>query len=232
MQLSRLFAFIVAVLCGLPPVAGAQRLMPVSDVNAPRLRQGLNEIDFGGRVTALEGNGARFQRLRDLRDGPKLNRLRFARRADAWNVRVAVDRAGYRDQRYAASLTRYGSLKVDFTWDQVPLFYASAALTPYRSVSPGELRLDPSLRALVQGRTSTTQVFGGALESFDLRSRRDVASLRLLYSATRQLDLTVSFTSTNRTGTQPYGASFGFNNAVEVAALVASRANDLNAAAE
>ena len=190
------------------------------------------EAEFGGRVTGLSGDPARFQRFRDLRDGPTLDRVRYERNKESWEFKAALDHVGYRDQRYTAGFNQYGKVKASFQWDQVPFFYSTDTRTPYTSPSPGVFRLNDSFQAAIQGAAATTSVFAADLRRFDLRSQRSTADARLDYRATRALDLRASFTSTNRTGAQPWGASFGQSNAVELAVPLDRRTNDMNATAE
>jgi MtrB/PioB family decaheme-associated outer membrane protein len=193
---------------------------------------GSGAIDFGARISGFSGDGARAQRLRDLRSGPTLDRLRYVRDGRDWLFEADVDQAGYRDQRYAARFRRFGSLAVAFEWNQMPLFYNDAARSPYLVESPGVFRLDDTLQAAVQNRTATIAAFDSRIGIFDTRARRDVAAVRVAYDLTRELDLRVAFTSTRRAGEQPWNASFGFSNAIELAAPLDQRTNDLNTALE
>lgn len=189
-------------------------------------------IDFGIRFTEITGDRARFQRFRDLGDGAFLDRLRFDREGDGWFFSVGADHAGRRDQRYFAEYRGQGKLKVRFTWDQVPLFISQDTRTLYRTEAPGTLRIDPAIRQAIEaGRLRLADVAPQA-SPFDIRSRRDVAKLDLVYSATRQLDLTFNLQQTHREGTMPWGASFGFNNAVEVPAPIDWRTTDVKAGIE
>ena len=219
-----LVGFACALVLVLPSLGSAQT-SSLDTVSA-------GEIDFGGRVSSVSGDAARFQRLRDQRDGVTLNRFRYNRETEAWNLRFEMDHVGYRDQRYEASFTQYGKVQASFAWDQVPLFYSAETLTPYRAGPSGTFLLSDSLRTAVQSGSATTAVFASELRRFDLRSRRDVAQARLVYSVNPDLDLRFSLTSTARTGEQPWGAAFGFNNAIELAAPIDDRTNDVNATAE
>lgn len=192
----------------------------------------IGHVEFGARLTGISGDPARFQRLRDLRSGPTLERLRYNRDTDAWVAQAAVDHAGYRDQRYFVGFQRYGRLKTTFEWNQVPLFSSTDTRTPYRRELEGVLRLDDVLQAAVQNRTATKDVFLGEMQPFDLRSRRDVADARVGYEVSRNLDLRVSMTSTARTGEQAFGGGFAQGHSVELPAPLHHRTNDLNATAE
>jgi len=189
-------------------------------------------IDFGVRLASGLDDVGRYQRFNDPRSGATLNRLRYNRDRDTWHFDAAVDHVGYRDQRYAVSYERYGRIKTSFVWDQIPLWFGGQTASPYREVSPGVFRLDDAAQAAVQNRTATIQVFAPFIESFDTRARRDIASGRITYSATRNLDLSAAFTSTARNGTMPWNASFGFSDAVELAATLDNRTNDISTSAE
>ena len=186
-------------------------------------------IEFGARGTGFDDGSdrARFQRYRDLRKGGTLDRVRFSRETAAWTVDLQADHVGYRDQRYAASLNRYGKIKASFAWDQVPLFYSEDTRTLYASSAPGQLRIDDGIQNGIQNRTLTLASVIGLASPFDLRSRRDIADFSLTYTAAPALDLNVSLKNTLRDGQQQWAGTFGFGNAVELAAPIDQRTTDL-----
>jgi hypothetical protein len=59
-----------------------------------------------------------------------------------------------------------------------------------------------------------------------------VANGGFTYATTENLGLNLSFTSTKKGGSQPYGASFAFNNANELPIPLDNRTNDVSAALE
>jgi MtrB/PioB family decaheme-associated outer membrane protein len=196
------------------------------------LQPTVGEIDFGVQLAAGLDEVGRYQRFIDPRSSATVNRLRFSRDRETWRFDAALDRVGYRDQRYAAAYERYGKVKASFEWNQIPLWFGGQTASPYREVSPGVFRLDDAAQLAVQNRTATIAAFAPFVESFDTRARRDIAAGRVVYSATRNLDLIASFTSTARTGTMPWNASFGFSDAVELAASLDNRTNDISTVAE
>ena len=196
------------------------------------LSQPSGEVEFGGRASRISGDAARFQKYRDLRNGPTIDRARYEKTKERWEFKAALDHAGYRDQRYTAGFNQYGKLKASFQWDQIPFFYSMDTRTPFTSPSIGVFRLNDAFQTAVQSASATNVIYASDMRRFDLRSQRNTAEARLDYRATPRLDLRVSFASTARTGAQPWGASFGQSNAVELAAPVDRRNNDVNAAAE
>jgi MtrB/PioB family decaheme-associated outer membrane protein len=222
---------LVAALSGTARPALAQQ--PPAGTPAPAAPIATSaEIELGARLSGFSGDSARAQRLRDLRSGPTIDRLRYVRDGGTWLFDAEVDHAGYRDQRYAARIQRFGRVTAAFEWNQVPLFYNDASHSPFRVENAGVLRLDDTIQAAVQNRTATIAAYDSRISIFDTRTRRDVAAVRVDYDLTRALDLRVAFTTTRRSGEQPWNASFGFSNAIELAAPIDQRTNDLTTAVE
>ena len=190
-----------------------------------------DEVVFGARLNSTPPMG-RFMRYEDLRSGPLLERLHVSRNRETSTFEAEASNVGYRDQRYRAAFDRYGKLKASFDYSQVPLWFGDVEGTPYREETPGVFRLNDTIQSAVQNGTATLAAYGSELQGLDLRSRRDTAVGRFLFPATRHLDLSVTVSSTKRTGAQPWGASFGFSDATVVPVPLDRRTNDVTAAAE
>ena len=190
------------------------------------------EFQFGARLTSLTGDDGRAQRLRDLRSGPTLDRLRYSHDRQTWLFQAQADHAGYRDQHYLARYERFGRMAAELEWDQTPLFYSTTTVSPFTEQGSAVFRLGDQTQSAVQNRTRTIDAYAADLGRLDTRARRDVARLRLDYDLTRNLDVRLGLTSTRRDGAQPWGASFGFSNAIELPLTLNHRTNDLAAAAE
>ena len=176
----------------------------------------LNQIDFGFRGTAFgaDSDRARFERYRDLRDGGVLDRLRVYKDTDGYRYSLQADNVGYRDQRFSASYMNYGKVKASFEWNQIPLFYSDSTRTLYDQSTPGLLTLNDAIQTGIQNNTlSLSDALTGA-SAFQLRTRRDVATFALTYSATPNLDVNVNVRNTQKTGAQPWGGSFGISGAI------------------
>jgi MtrB/PioB family decaheme-associated outer membrane protein len=193
-----------------------------------------NFFDFGYRGT-FYGSGsdeARYQRYRDLRNGPTLDAFRFANQNDTRWFTAQADHVGYRDQRYSASYDRFGKVKLSFEWNQIPLFYSKDTATLYTTESPGVLRLDDGVQSGLQNKTLTLDNAVRQAQPFELRQKRDVLDFKLTYSATRSLDLNLSVRNTTKTGNQPWAGTFGFSDAVELAVPLDTRTTDLGSGLE
>lgn len=200
-------------------------------------------VDVGARGTSSSGDEARYERYRDLRTGV-FSHLVFGSADESRIWSAGADNVGYRNQEYAF---RYvgGPVTVKGSFDSTPLNYSYLTATPWQTVSPGVFSLDAAARGQVQSRVpgvvgvpstvaqlGTPSIFRGLANPFDLQSRRDTASASVAVDATKALGWSLAFMSTGKTGSQPYGASFAFNNANELPLPIDHRTNDVSAGLE
>ncbi len=186
-------------------------------------------LGIGGSLFSSGSDEARFQRYRDLRSPSALDSLQLSHDDEARRFKIEAQHAGYRDQRYTASLNQYGRLKVSFEWNQIPLFFNEDTKTLFTTTSAGVLRLDDNVQTALQNRTQTLADVVGQARPFDLRLKRDVANLKLTYSAAKSVDVGVSVRNTSKNGNQPWAGTFGFGDAVELAVPVDTRTTEFGA---
>jgi MtrB/PioB family decaheme-associated outer membrane protein len=223
-----------------PPKAPPQTPAPAAPAEAaaevtrslfePTWRQ----VEFGGRVSSVDGDPARFQRYEDVRDGVLFNDARYANEdpGGSWVYHVGADRVGWRDQRFFGDYEQVGKFVISGLWDEIPQFYSVDTKTPY-SGSGGTLVLDDATQRSIQNMSSPSlNPWVPVATQFDLRERRDIGDVRFKATPTPQLDVTASFTTQRHVGELPWGASFGFSNDVEVALPYNSRANDFTIGTE
>ena len=229
--------FVGALIVTLPTVTFAQSTLPrpsePRDVAAAAFSGRLfGNIDFGGRFSDINGDPARYQRYRDLRDGPFAENMSFNRRTTDWTFLAQADNIGYRDQRYFAEYRQVGKLQLSFLYDQIPLFISRDTRTLYSMTQPGVFRLEDSMQASNQAGTTTIRTFADQAAQFEARTRRDSSVLDLVFNATRNMDVIANITSAAREGEIPYGAPFGFNNLVEVAVPIDQRTTNAKTSLE
>ena len=188
-------------------------------------------VDFGLRLTDVSGDEARYQRLRDMSDGAYPDRLRFQKAGKEWAFDLRADHVAREDQRFYGSYRRK-NLKLVFEWDQIPLFISRDTQTLFQADSPGVLGINDGIQQAIQSGQFTLANVADQAAFFDTRSRRDTARLELSYRPARNLDVTLKLKTVKRDGTLPWGASFGFNNDVEVAAPQDTRTTDVAAGIE
>jgi MtrB/PioB family decaheme-associated outer membrane protein len=224
-----------------PSAAGAQpepaqAAEPAAEEALPSLfAQTWRQFEFGGRLSSVSGDPARWQRYQDLRDGVLFTNARFEREdpSGAWLFNVGADNVGWRDQRFFGEYERTGRFAITGLWDQIPQFYSVDTKTPY-TPAPGEspLQLDDATQRRIQTGQANTTAYIPLATQFDLRERRDIGRVNFVATPTEQLDLKASFTTQRHVGELPWGASFGFSNDVEVALPYDSRTNDFSVGAE
>jgi MtrB/PioB family decaheme-associated outer membrane protein len=195
-----------------------------------------NYAEFTVRGTAFaEGSDeARFMRYRDLRNGGTLDVLRMTKASDSKWFNVQADHVGYRDQRFYGALNNYGKLKVSGEWNQIPLFFSEDTRTLFTTTTPlGQLRIDDPVQSAAQTSPQTIRVAANNLaQPFDLRLKRSIGDVRALYSVNENLDLSLFFRTTSKTGSQPWAGTFGFSDAVELAVPVQTHTNEVGVAGE
>ena len=197
-------------------------------------------IDVSGRFTSTDGDEARYERYRDLRDGVDAN-FKFSKETANWTFDVKAKNIGYRDGRYELF---FNSKRVKFNamFDQTPLNYGYYTETPYNCTA-GNCGLSSDLRTQVQngkavgvpqnvGQLASGSAYDSIANPFDLQSRRDTIKADLRISATDNLDFIFGVNSYKRSGNMPYGMGFAFNNASELPMVIDNRETELNAAVE
>jgi MtrB/PioB family decaheme-associated outer membrane protein len=198
-------------------------------------------IDLGFRGTTTSGDGAEYERYRDLRSG-SWSRLTYDKRTENYLFGAFAQNIGYRDQRFGSDYRGskgwlYGS------FDSIPTNYSDLTSTPWIEQTPGQLTLDSAARQQVQAgavvgipqnpaQLNTASIYRSIANPFRLDSLRQTGAFLGAYEFSRNLTFDGGFSSTARSGHQPWGASFAFNVANEVALPVDSRTNDASAGLE
>ncbi len=243
-----------ALLLVLPGLAQAQQTQPPASAPATEKTPAAadtagtstfaptSRIDFGFRGNSLTGDPARFQRFRDERDGGYIPVFKFQRENETTFFRAEANNVGYRDQRYAAKYENIGRVKLDFEWNQIPLYISNDIRTLYRDNGNGVLTIDKGLRQAIQDAgafSATNQAAYAPLRNgvntlapqSDMRSRRDIGRFNVAYSLNRDVDLKLNLKTTHRTGYNlmsfGFGTSPGLNPAVELGVPTDDRTTDV-----
>jgi MtrB/PioB family decaheme-associated outer membrane protein len=226
---------------------------PSPELYEPANPNAFGQVDFGGRFTSVSGDEARYQRYRDLRDGVFVDIPAYHRETERWWVDSEIHNVGYRDQQYLFSAAMPGKARFHFIYDQIPTYISRDTRTPYSPLPQdngvfdnfgGAFTLPDGVQQAIQAATpqDTHRIPSGlvrlSLESlaangdFFTRLRRDTLGFDLAYSFLPDWTASVRYKNTKKEGDIPYGASFGFNLAVEVPLPIDQRTNDFGAAIE
>jgi len=177
----------------------------------------LGTVDFGYRGQDVTGDSARYQRYRDLRDGGYIDRFRFNKETESWVFGAYATNVGYRDQRYIVNYQDVGKLKINGEWNQVPLWISGSTSWLYSNNGSGVLSIDDSIQRTLQNAGSPTgapayKALNGFLAGatpYDLRSRRDIGSLNMVYSFNQDVDFKFDLKNAARTGYNLMSFGFG-----------------------
>ncbi len=214
-------------------------------------------VDIGALATATDGDEARFERYRDTRDGASTG-LTLSRSAASYTFDASASHIGYRDQRYDALFrgpridagfsftgtplnfsyltrtpyTRNGStLLLDDAAQsavQGPTFATNDGTAVGVPCAPGAPPAACGTVAQANLAKTNRSIYNSLAEQFDLRHTRNTAAFAVDFRATNAVNVDGTFTTTSRKGEQPWGASFAFNNAVELPKPIDERTNDFN----
>jgi len=180
-----------------PPQTPPPPAPQTGDLSAVR-EQG--RLELGLRATNISGDEARFNRFRDLRNGPFLSGLRAERESGRWFFLGEAYNVGYRDQRFLAAFENIGRVKGRFEWDQIPLFISDTTRSLQRDIGNGVLDIPDSTQAAIQNRQTTLADAMSNARPYELRSRRYIAAFDATYAASRNLDLTLEVRNVDRKG--------------------------------
>jgi MtrB/PioB family decaheme-associated outer membrane protein len=223
----------------------AQQPPPVQQPAAPAAEQQptFGSIDLGFRGTDSTGDLARYERYRDLQSGA-FSQIAFGKATDTYLFDAAANNIGYNDQQYTA---RFIGSRLRFRggFVGVPLNYGYNTETPWIQESTNVFTLSTSARQLVQNKAAgvvgvpqaasqlnTASIYAGIANPFGMSSLRQTGSFALSYDASGNVSVDMAVQSTKRSGQQPWGASFAFNNANELPMALDNRTNDVNAGME
>jgi MtrB/PioB family decaheme-associated outer membrane protein len=159
--------------------------------------------------------------------------VRLGRERNGLLFDLAADHVGRRDQRYVGSLVKPGKLEASFMWDQIPMLLSGDTRTLYSGIGTGTLSMEDSIQG--QGQVSPgalTDIFKQSALQFETRTRRHIADGRFQYEATEALTFSTSFRRTNRSGSIPFGGSFGHGSLAELPAPTEHNLSEFEAGAE
>lgn len=223
MRISRVLSVMTLVL--LPTAASPQTPADVLPLNG--------SADFGVRGTSLSGDGARYERYRDLGDGLFLEKFRLRHEAAGWFLVGEGDHVGRQDQRFTGSADKAGKFKGWASWDQIPMLLSRTTRTLFAEFAPNVLTIEDGLQARAQAQPiAMAVIFRDNARQFETSLRRHTGEGGFQYFASPELTLAANVRRSNKDGVIPYGVSFGHSSLVESPAPVQHRLTDLDANAE
>lgn len=238
---TRIYVLTAVLLVASAGVAQAQDTTPANPAvpatsAAPAIGPQLGTVDFGYRGDSFTGDQARYNRLRDLQEGAYLDKFRYSKETDNQVFRAEAYRVGYEDQRYLVRFNEIGRLKLNFDFNQNPLYQAQAHGL-FTNAGGGLLTVPNAVQAGIQNGTLTqAQALAQYGQDFDIKTKRSVGNLNATYSASKDLDFKVIVKNTERSGNNlqslVFGSSPGNATVLDMGLPVSDRTTDLKAQAE
>ncbi|MGE0640665.1 MAG: MtrB/PioB family outer membrane beta-barrel protein [Thermoanaerobaculia bacterium] len=183
----------------------------------------------------VDTDSAKFNEYRDLDDGVVLEDLRvFGASADGdRNLRFAATRGGRRDARYSFDYRAEGSWDVEIGLNRIPHRFGNDGLTIFERTGGGRWEIADStqlaLQTAIENQYATNRAgvnynfLNGLIRPYlavgnliDISLQRDRSHAAVDLAKGRDLSWRLAFDHEKRTGTRPYGASFGFSNVTEL----------------
>ncbi len=140
----------------------------------------------------------------------------------------------------------YGKYRFDFGYQRFGHVFAYDVKTIYNGLGTGNLTINPATKAAIMAGVAPPQTTAGLqtiasnlnsvlatdANTADIELRRDRINTDLDLSLLWPLDVDLGFNYENRTGDRPYGGTFGFGNAIEIAEPINYDTYDANAGLE
>ncbi len=140
----------------------------------------------------------------------------------------------------------YGKYRFDFGYQRFGHVFAYDVKTVYNGLGTGNLTINPATKAAIMAgvappqTTAGLQTLAGNLNSVlatdantaDIELRRDRINTDLDLTLLWPVDVDLGFNYESRTGDRPYGGTFGFGNALEIAEPINYDTYDANTGLE
>jgi hypothetical protein len=193
------------------------------------------EITFAAQDWWQTAPEAKFQEFREWPRGASIERFLTRGRigslaATGWGSDLFL-----RQQAMGLSLDKGIRWQLDGSYQQQPHLISLIARSPFTDLGNGVFALSDSLQRQNQdnpaGFVNRMNAALAVAPLVSLAHRTDVADARLRFRPTRGWQLQLQGEQRHRSGTKPYGMSFGFSNANEVMEPIHQRTTDVSAAA-
>ena len=222
-------------------VAGAQQKKTAAPAKEPALEQ---TYELGFRSTTTTGDEFRYQRYQDLKSG-LASKIGIGKETDASAFDFSAGNVGNNDQYYSVKYNQYGKLKFSLDFTGQPLNYANNTLTPYKYAGNNVWTLDVNARTQVQNKVAgvlgigstaaqynTASIYRALSTNFPMSAQRDNLNLGLNYRLNQFSTVDFKYSMTKKSGNQPFGAAFAFNNAEELPMALDNSVNEFTAGVE
>ena len=175
------------------------------------------EIGIVGRITDGEDDSAKAREYRDL-DTPVYGDLKVKYdKKDEYYLEATGKNIGRDDQHYTAAGGRYGTFKIEASYDELTHRFADDAETIYSGTGSGDLTLRGTKQdVLFPDRANRLNALSADAKSVDIELERKKVEVSAEVAAYDPLNFRVEFGREHKDGTRPFFGSFGLDDAVEI----------------
>lgn len=187
---------------------------------APRTAGAYGEATFGTQWWTQNEPEAKFQEFRDVPQGAFLESFLLRGGDPKWKTTFWGANALRKDELLGLNLSRGVRWQLDGRWRQIPHNISQVSRTGYAEVAPGVFVLPDTLQARNQadagGYVNRMRDYLNTAHGIGVGFRTDIGSARLRARPSNGWLFELKAERRDRSGEKPYGATFGFSNAVEV----------------
>ncbi len=181
-------------------------------------------VEPGVRGVDVTGNPTRFYNFRDWNSGFWLERFLYTSqdRQSPWYLKVNGWDLGLRDANVGLTTGSWNGWRFSAGFDNTPRVYSDTAQTIYQIPAPGIFTLSGAQKSAFAAAGADPVAFGGLVNSLlvpvSLGYDYSTYSGGLSYDIGPWTAVGVGYSQIRRSGTQPVGTTFFFNNEVELPA--------------
>jgi MtrB/PioB family decaheme-associated outer membrane protein len=200
-----------------------------------------NKIQVTGKViTGAEdvkedARSSKFYEYRDIPRGFIFKYVELSLMKDSNYFKFEANRIRQSDANYLLSFGKYGKYSVNLEWDKTPHRFSYEGKMLYIESQPGIYTLADQIQYDAQNAASITSAqkiissFLTGAHDVELALYRHGTKANFTYNFSEPLTFNFDISREKREGARPFGASFGFNHAVEVPEPIDYRTTNLDA---
>jgi MtrB/PioB family decaheme-associated outer membrane protein len=194
----------------------------------------MDRLDLAVYDVDVDTNSSKFNEYRDWSSGFAIPRMKISGEDDKGRyLEFKSSWVGRRDARYMLDYGVSGKWSMMIDYNKIPHNFGNNGLILFAETSPGRWQISDSIQRSLQ--TTLTQQFAtdrtrinyayldglitpylNAASTIDLGLQRDRTRAVFNVGQMGRLAWKLDYSHENRTGNRPYGASFGFGNAIEL----------------
>jgi len=225
------------VLLASATVAGAQQKNA-----APAKPAITQDWEIGFRSTSTTGDEYRYMRYQDLKSG-LASKIGIGKETEASAWDFSAYNVGNDDQAYKLDYNKFGKMKLSLSYAGQPLNYAKNTMTPWRYAGDNVWTMDVATRTAVQSKTAVgigtnaaafdlPTAYRALAINFPMAQQRNTLNAGLSYRLNDVATVDFKYNMIKKSGNQPWGAAFAFNNANELPLAIGNTTNEFTAGLE